>query len=275
MSDEARPPSPTIPDEKPEKPANPPPERAKMMSDVRYFMRQPSTPWIVFDQNSKVDADEAGAEPAQEPVEPSNVVVAKDIEGTPEEGVPASRQRVPSHISVPEDVPLDDLEPHAKPTWRKTRVMTAAGVAAAFITIIAVAALRGNANGEASANASTSMDDRSTPTTTTTSTPTPTTTSTTTTTPTPTTTSTPTTTTTTTTTTTPTPTPNATKTGSGWIAIRGSATRHRVYLDGKLLLGNGSRSFPVRCGEHTVAIDDKGAKRDIDVPCNGELQITK
>jgi hypothetical protein len=239
-----------------EKPADSAPERAKMMSDVRYFMKQPSTPWIVFDQKSKVDTTEAEA--SQEPVEPSNVVVAKDVEGTPQEEEDDRRGRFPSHISVPDDIPVD-IDDSAKPTWRKTRIATGAGLVAVMIGIIGFCALRPSSKpANASANDGAPQllapvapqprlvlpEEHATPA--------------------------------------PAPVkasiaaaikPKAT--GSGWLAIKGSAAHHRVYLDGKMLLGTGSRSFPVGCGSHTVAIDDRAATRDIDVPCNGTFTVTK
>src|SRR6478672_4726735 len=71
------------------------PDRKRLDSDVRAFMRQPSTPWITFDRDSRVAQGEAPAPlvfaaamfpegPAAPPVsEPSNVVVATDVVPTP------------------------------------------------------------------------------------------------------------------------------------------------------------------------------------------------
>lgn len=61
----------------------------------------------------------------------------------------------------------------------------------------------------------------------------------------------------------------------GKLTIRGDAKQQHVYLDGKRLLGSGTRSFTVYCGAHSVAIGDRGNARDVDVPCNGELPIGK
>ena len=67
------------------------------------------------------------------------------------------------------------------------------------------------------------------------------------------------------------------KTKDGWakLTIRGPAKGHRVYLDGKLLLGQGQRSFTIRCGEHTVAVGNKTDAKDDDVPCNAEYVVSK
>src|SRR5689334_16198559 len=54
---------PSSPDE-PHRPRDPSyPDRARILSDVREFMRQPSTPWIVFDRDSRVPREELAKEP--------------------------------------------------------------------------------------------------------------------------------------------------------------------------------------------------------------------
>jgi len=73
----------------------------------------------------------------------------------------------------------------------------------------------------------------------------------------------------------PPPTTTVEKTGFARLVIKGQASHHRVYFDGKLLLGQGTRTFTVRCGDHTIAIDDKASPRDVDLPCNGELALTR
>jgi hypothetical protein len=58
-----------------------------------------------------------------------------------------------------------------------------------------------------------------------------------------------------------------------WLAIRGAAAGERVYLDGKLLLGTGPRAFAVKCGTHSVAVGAKKKAHDVDVPCGAELIV--
>ncbi len=61
---------------------------------------------------------------------------------------------------------------------------------------------------------------------------------------------------------------------ASYLTIPKAIARHFVFLDGKRLLGTGPRSFPVKCGEHTLAIDDRKAERVINVECGGEYIVT-
>lgn len=61
----------------------------------------------------------------------------------------------------------------------------------------------------------------------------------------------------------------------GKLTIKGEATKKQVWFDGKRMLGSGNRTFLVFCGIHTVAVSDKTAQKDLEVPCNGELTIEK
>jgi hypothetical protein len=63
--------------------------------------------------------------------------------------------------------------------------------------------------------------------------------------------------------------------GYGKLVVKGAATYTRVYYDGKLLLGQGPRSFRVFCGPHTVALGEREAVREVEVPCNGQLVVAK
>jgi hypothetical protein len=60
-------------------------------------------------------------------------------------------------------------------------------------------------------------------------------------------------------------------------AIAGEARTRDVYLDGKRLLGHGARSFPVLCGTHTVAVGRRSDTRAVEIPCTSgaELVLTK
>jgi hypothetical protein len=64
-------------------------------------------------------------------------------------------------------------------------------------------------------------------------------------------------------------------TGLGRLVIAGEAKSRAVYMDGKLMLGSGARSFNVRCGPHTLAVGNKADAREIEIPCNGETKITR
>lgn len=67
------------------------------------------------------------------------------------------------------------------------------------------------------------------------------------------------------------------KTGAArasYLTIPRSLARHYVFLDGKRMLGTGARSFPVKCGEHTLAIDDRKATRVVNIECGAEYIVT-
>lgn len=68
---------------------------------------------------------------------------------------------------------------------------------------------------------------------------------------------------------------NEAKRGLGKLTIRGEAKHKNVYFDGKRMLGQGSRSFTVFCGMHTVAVTDKTEAKDIEVPCSGEYVVSR
>ncbi len=61
---------------------------------------------------------------------------------------------------------------------------------------------------------------------------------------------------------------------ASFLTIPRALARHYIFLDGKRMLGTGARSFPVKCGEHTLAIDDRKAERVINVECGGEYIVT-
>lgn len=61
----------------------------------------------------------------------------------------------------------------------------------------------------------------------------------------------------------------------GRLSIKGDARHKSVWFDGKRMLGSGQRSFVVFCGLHTVAVGNKGDAKDIEVPCNGEYVVSK
>lgn len=241
------------------------PDRARIDSDVRYLLRPPSTPWITFDKDepqigsllassrSSVSS-EAGffpeAAPAVEPpppaAEPSNVVVSADIHDAQE---PPRDALDETHDSV--------VVPVASPR----RIYAAVGCALGLAALIAGTAwsLGGRRSPVAHVAAATapattpapSVVDEPAPPRLDLPAPPPTAAA------------------------TAAPPPKPEKKGFGRLVVRGPAKNNRVYLDGKLLLGQGQRTFMVFCGDHTIAIGNKADARDVDVPCNGELVVSK
>ncbi len=243
------------------------PDRARIDSDVRYLLRPPSTPWITFDKEepeigallrssrSSISSEggffpEAPAvlEPAAPAVEPSNVVVSSDI--------------CDSAPVLPEADAEDDAhDPVVVPVASPRRIAVAVGCALGLAALIAGSAWSlgarrdaGGATALAAAGqpASDTPADHAPPRLDL---------------PPPPPTSEP---------ATAAPKPEkAEKKGFGRLVVRGAAKNNRVYLDGKLLLGRGQRTFMVFCGDHTIAVGNKTDARDVDVPCNGELVVSK
>ena len=58
----------------------------------------------------------------------------------------------------------------------------------------------------------------------------------------------------------------------GAIVTGKSARQHRVYVDDKIV-GEGPGSYVVACGSHTVKIGSSGKPLDLDVPCNGHVDV--
>jgi hypothetical protein len=61
----------------------------------------------------------------------------------------------------------------------------------------------------------------------------------------------------------------------GKLTIKADGKVRNVWFDGKRMLGTGTRSFLVACGMHTIAINDKHENKDIEIPCNGEFVVSK
>lgn len=62
---------------------------------------------------------------------------------------------------------------------------------------------------------------------------------------------------------------------TGKITIRGRARRAPVFVDGQRLAGSGGRSVAVTCGSHMIGVGSKAKSSRFDVPCNGEIFITR
>ena len=61
----------------------------------------------------------------------------------------------------------------------------------------------------------------------------------------------------------------------GRLSVAGDARGKDVFMDGKRLLGRGARSFTVMCGTHSIAIGHRADAHDVEVPCNAELVVGK
>ena len=208
--------------------------RDRVMSDVRYMLHQPSTPWIVFDRKSNA-GEPATADISSEPQTSTSTPTSTST--TPTSPCPAL---VPFELEAPVHV-----APLRVASWK-------VGVAAAVLAVLAgvvlfvtlhridpapavapssISAPRPPAETSIATNVSPDFAvgaDRKLA---------------------------------------------AKSSAPSWLAVRGNAGIHRIYLDGKLLLGNGTRSFPVKCGMHTIAVSDRKNTREVDVPCGGELVL--
>jgi len=246
------------------------PDRRRIDSDVRAFLRQPSTPWITFDRDGRPSQLAAGevltsgrssillldafpTSPAAhvEPVvEPSSLVVASDVvEPSPGAGTPA------------EDANVDDAPRTAK--RRSALLGGAVALTAAALTVAVSFVSAGGAKPDVNAVASRRVAAAAavTPDA-------------------------------------PPPDLGTANAGSdaakarvadapvskeekpaskrfGRLTIAGAARQTNVYLDGKRLLGAGGRSFVVFCGPHQVAVGNKADAREVDIPCNAELVVSR
>lgn len=249
------------------------PDRRRIDSDVRAFLREPSTPWIVFDQDVRPPSQlaigevlpwrsalssvmpEHGFFPATAIVdrdaqahaaalEPSSLAVAADLADEPSALDPSALDHGPSPI------PMRGL---------RRRVLGAAAGGAAMLAVVALglAALGATPSplaerAPAAANAPAAGDllppdldaKPSAPAPVTPVTPAP-----------------------------PESRPLAQRFGR--LSIVGDARGRDVFLDGKRMLGKGTRSFTVVCGTHSIAIGTRADAHDLDVPCNAELTLGK
>lgn len=301
------------------------PDRARIDSDVRAFLRPVSSPWIVFDRDSRVEGDFAksalrigaifasspsllpeprdihaamassemkAAETRPQPMfpqaalqeapvtEPSNVVVAKDVEAAELAALASAHDRSDSQDDE------DQIPPGLVPN--RKRPLMIAGTIAGVVGVLSIAALvlisvggrRHIIERSAPANALVQPPARAAepsprlgdpPVV-------------------------------------PSPEPAATieidpqppapvapvaakaearidegenakdpKKRFGKLTIKGDAAKagKLVWFDGKRMIGIGPRNYLVFCGMHTVAVSDKTDTKDVEVPCNGELVISR
>ncbi|MBX3192645.1 MAG: protein kinase [Labilithrix sp.] len=53
-----------------------------------------------------------------------------------------------------------------------------------------------------------------------------------------------------------------------------SASGHRIFVDGRVV-GSGGAPLTVRCGKRDVRVGSAGRLRKVDVPCGGDLEVTR
>jgi hypothetical protein len=235
------------------------PDRARIDSDVRAFLRPASSPWIVFDRDSRIDdfaksALRVGAvfvsQPSFGPAVNMDVRItdapASEAPMFPEPSVSQAAAEDPSTVTVASDLsPNLTIPPELVRRPRRAPLAIAAG-AIALVAGVALFAPRVPAPAKAAAThvqtfaasielpAMVERIEIAPP---------------------------------------PPPprvdTPEPKK-RLGRLTIKADPKTKHVWFDGKRMLGTGTRSFAVLCGMHTLAINDKAETKDIEVPCNGE-----
>lgn len=61
---------------------------------------------------------------------------------------------------------------------------------------------------------------------------------------------------------------------SGRLVTARSEKGHRVFVDGRVV-GSGGAPLVVRCGKHEVRVGSRGRRRTVEVPCGGDLTVTR
>ena len=242
------------------------PDRARLDSDVRAFLRPASSPWIVFDRDSRIDdfaksALRVGAVFASRPTMHDRIASAAMF---PKEETPAVPVVEPSTVVVASDViqPAPTTRPRSSFTIPDGLVRTGGsriGIAAVALgVVLGVAALlairpgRHDAPRPAAAVAPPPVVAvpvvAAAPVVTAA----------------------------------PAPAVEVTKPAAdadpktkrlGKLTIKADPKTRNVWFDGKRMLGTGQRTFLVACGMHTIAVNEKTEARDVEVPCNGEYAI--
>jgi hypothetical protein len=260
------------------------PDRRRIDSDVRCFLREPSTPWIVFDQEGRPPSQLAVGEVLTVP----RRTLLSDYDFFPATAAvdaPSSASRLePSSLAVASDLQDDasereaDLAADVLPMRPRTNRLVLGGAAAAValmsVLAVSVFAFRGSSPDSVSARSALSAKQSqrtfggavpaeipppdlaaSTPVAA------------------------------------PvvaTPTPAAAAAPPrdeamsrpaakrwGRLSVAGDARGKDVFMDGKRMLGRGARSFTVMCGTHSIAIGNRADAHDLEVPCNAELVVGK
>lgn len=215
---------------------------------MRYFLKQPSTPWIVFDKEAIAAAEPpvSTEDAAASRPEPSGMAVASDL-APPEE----PRAPLPS-----EDVDLE-WTPPAPPT-RRARIAAVAAVCLVVGVGVTFARdlVRTPTTSPSAAAAATpappapaTIDPPAVEPPAPAAEPAPP----------------------------PRPKAEPPKNGKklGRIVLRGKAASGFFFYDGKRLLGTGPRMFDVMCGTHTVALGSRYQAHELDIPCGGAVVVTE
>lgn len=221
-----------------------PVDRPYLESDVRYFLKQPSTPWIVFDKDVVETPPAAGGEGP--PAEPSGLAVAADL-------------GVGDAPDLAEDIEVEWQAP-VPVSARLARVGAALAVTVAVVA--GVVGVRAWASSPAQATVAAAAPPAPPPPAEPAppeppkalAAPTPK----------------------------PPSAKEAAKveaTGAkkklGRVVLRGPAASGFVYYDGKRLLGSGPRVFDVLCGTHSIAVGTREASREVDIPCGSAIVIAE
>ena len=267
------------------------PDRRRIDSDVRAFLREPSTPWIVFDQEGRPPSqlavgemlpmraailsdagffpsiaaiDAAAAAQSQSRIEPSSLAVASDlVDDAPAPVQPDESFAIPTHrlsrrvIGAAAAV-LAMVSTLGIGTWAVRSFSTNELAAKAPTNALSAQGARAQ-GGASAADAPPASFDVSAAAAALTATATPVAPA------------------------VPVPAPadeSAAKAAAkkyGRLTVAGDARSRDVFMDGKRMLGRGARSFTIMCGTHTIAVGTRTDTREVEIPCTGtaELVITK
>ena len=234
------------------------PDRRRIDSDVRAFLREPSTPWIVFDREGRPPSQLAVGEVLRcrlSSVMPEHgffpATAAVDLHASPNIAEPSSLAVAADLTDESPDALAGSPALPAPRTGRLGRVLAVAA-GASFSAVIAVSfvGLRAPASDLQPARAATPgapvapdltpLDLGAAPAAPVVA---------------------------------PAPPPEVKRFGR--LSIAGDARARDVFLDGKRLLGRGARSFTVMCGAHAIAVGTRSDAHQLDVPCNAELVVGK
>jgi hypothetical protein len=254
------------------------PDRRRIDSDVRAFLREPSTPWIVFDREGRPPSQLAVGEVLEVPrrsllsfADPSMFPSTAIIDAA------AGSRAEPSSLAVAADLEAEDAassgqdpvgdEAHLPGSRLGRRAVGALVAAAALVVTVAVGAgvVRASALDDAPRNVATTQLaarsfgaalpadlpppelDVAVPTTTADRAATP-------------------------------DGPEAAAASDtpkklARLSLTGAARSQSVFFDGKRMLGRGARSFTVVCGPHTIAVGRRSEVRDVEIPCTGTARF--
>lgn len=253
------------------------PDRRRIDSDVRAFLREPSTPWIVFDRDGRPPSQLAALEVL--PVALSSVIPDHGFfpaTAMVDAAYQSTTRQEPSSLAVAADLEGNEMNEGpgatAIPMQRLSRrVLGAAAAAVAIVSLFALGTVALSASSPDMHSARSfaqgspvaadlpppDLDVKSAPPViapaappVTVAAPAPV----------------------------PAPAESSAKAAAkrvGRLSITGEARSRDVFLDGKRLLGRGTRSFTVMCGTHSIAIGTRADAHDLDVPCNAELVLSK